>query len=142
MADGVDIFCEQEVYSSTDLRRLFLQAKLLGFQLRAHVEKLSHHGGCYEAAKLGALSCDHLEYATPGDIRAMKLSGTVAVLMPSVTLFLGGEKLPLVHSMLDADVPIALATDCNPGSSPTYNMQTILHLAVCLYRITPEDLVM
>lgn len=139
LADGVDIFCERGVFSVADLRRLFLQAKLLGFQLRAHVEELSHQGGCFAAARLGALSCDHLEYAGPADIRAMKLSGTVAVLMPGVTLFLGGEKIPLVHSMLDAGVTIALATDCNPGSCPSYNMQTILYLAVSLYRLTPEQ---
>lgn len=140
LADGVDIFCEKDVFSVKDLKRLFLHAKLVGFsQLRAHVEELSHLGGCAEAARLGAVSCDHLEHATPKDIRAMKHSDTVAVLMPGVTFFLGGEKLPLVHSMIDAGVTLALATDFNPGSSPTYNMQTVLHLACHLYRITPEQ---
>ena len=139
LADGVDIFCEKDVFTVADLRRLFLQAKLLGFDLRAHVEEFSHQGGCTEAAKLGALSCDHLEYATPMDIHAMHAAGTTAVLMPGVTLFLGGEKRPLVHSMLDAGVALALATDCNPGSSPTYNMQTILTLAASMYRLTPEQ---
>ena len=140
LADGVDIFCEEGVFSVKDLKHLFLQAKLVGFtQLRAHVEELSHHGGCAEAARLGAVSCDHLEYANPKDIRAMKHGDTVAVLMPGVTFFLGGEKIPLVHSMLDAGITLALATDCNPGSSPTYNMQTVLNLACHLYRITPEQ---
>ena len=139
LADGVDIFCEKGVFTVADLRRLFLQAKLLGFDLRAHVEEFSHQGGCAEAAKLGALSCDHLEHATPNDIQAMRAAGTTAVLMPGVTLFLGGEKHPLVHSMLDAGVTLALATDCNPGSSPTYNMQTVLTLAASMYRLTPEQ---
>ncbi len=140
LADGVDIFCEEDVFSVKDLKRLFLHAKLVGFtQLRAHVEELSYQGGCAEAARLGAVSCDHLEYANPRDIRAMKHGETVAVLMPGVTFFLGGEKIPLVHSMLDAGVTLALATDCNPGSSPTYNMQTVLNLACHLYRITPEQ---
>jgi imidazolonepropionase len=139
LADGVDIFCERDVFTVADLRRLFLQAKLLGFDLRAHVEEFSHQGGCTEAAKLGALSCDHLEHATPVDIHAMHAADTTAVLMPGVTLFLGGEKHPLVHSMLDAGVTLALATDCNPGSSPTYNIQTILTLAASMYRITPEQ---
>ena len=139
LADGVDIFCERDVFTVADLRRLFLQAKLLGFDLRAHVEEFSHQGGCAEAAKLGALSCDHLEYATPMDIHAMHVADTTAVLMPGVTLFLGGEKHPLVHSMLDAGVTLALATDCNPGSSPTYNMQTVLTLAASMYRLTPEQ---
>ncbi len=139
LADGVDIFCEKDVFTVADLRRLFLQAKLLGFDLRAHVEEFSHQGGCTEAAKLGALSCDHLEYATPNDIQAMRAAGTTAVLMPGVTLFLGGDKHPLVHSMLDAGVTLALATDCNPGSSPTYNMQTVLTLAASMYRLTPEQ---
>ncbi|MBI5427425.1 MAG: imidazolonepropionase [Nitrospinae bacterium] len=139
LADGVDIFCERDAFSAADLRRLFLSAKLLGFQLRAHVEELSRQGGCFEAARLGALSCDHLEHASPADIRAMKLSGTTATLMPGVALFLGGQKLPLVHTMLDAGVPLALATDCNPGSSPAYNMQTVLYLAAHLYRLTPEQ---
>ncbi len=139
LADGVDIFCEKDVFTVADLRRLFLQAKLLGFDLRAHVEEFSHQGGCAEAAKLGALSCDHLEHATPVDIHAMRKANTTAVLMPGVTLFLGGEKHPLVHSMLDAGVTLALATDCNPGSSPTYNMQTVLTLAASMYRLTPEQ---
>ncbi|MFQ5673233.1 MAG: imidazolonepropionase [Nitrospinales bacterium] len=139
LADAVDIFCERDVFSAADLRRLFLQAKLLGFHLRAHVEELSRQGGCFEAARLGALSCDHLEHANPTDIRAMKLSGAVAVLMPGVTFFLGGGKLPLAHTMLDAGVPIALATDCNPGSCPSYNMQTVLYLAASLYRLTPDQ---
>ncbi|CAI2719011.1 imidazolonepropionase [Nitrospina watsonii] len=137
LADGVDIFCEKNVFTVADLRLVFLQAKLLGFDLRAHVEELSHQGGSYEAARLGALSCDHLEYATPKDIQAMHAAGTVAVLMPGVTLFLGGTKQPLVHSMLDAGVTLALATDCNPGSCPTYNMQTVIYLAANMYRITP-----
>ncbi len=139
LADGVDIFCEKDVFTVADLRRLFLQAKLLGFDLRAHVEELSHQGGCFEAAKLGALSCDHLEYAAPKDIQAMHAAGTTAVLMPGVTLFLGGDKHPLVHSMLDTGVTLALATDCNPGSCPTYNMQTVLTLAASMYRLTPEQ---
>jgi imidazolonepropionase len=139
LADGVDIFCERDVFAAHDLRRLFLQAKLLGFQLRAHADELSHTGGCFEAARLGALSCDHLDYTSPRDIRAMKLAGTTAVLLPGVTLFLGGEKRPPVHAMLDMGVTLALATDCNPGSSPTYNMQTALYLAVHLYRLTPEQ---
>ncbi len=139
LADAVDIFCEQDVFSVKDLRRLFLRAKLLGFHLRAHVEELSHQGGCYEAAKLGALSCDHLEHALPKDIRAMQLSGSVAVLLPGVTFFLGGEKIAPAHSFIDAGVPLALATDCNPGSSPTYNMQTILYLAAFLYRLSPDQ---
>jgi len=139
LADGIDIFCEKDVFTVADLRRLFLQAKLLGFNLRAHVEEFSHQGGCFEAAKLGALSCDHLEHAAPRDIQAMHAAGTTAVLMPGVTLFLGGEKHPLSHSMLDAGVTLALATDCNPGSCPTYNMQTVLTLAASMYRLTPEQ---
>ncbi len=139
LADGVDIFCEKNVFTVADLRRLFLQAKLLGFDLRAHVEEFSHQGGCYEAAQLGALSCDHLEHAAPRDIQAMHAAGTTAVLMPGVTLFLGGDKHPLVHSMLDAGVILALATDCNPGSCPTYNMQTVMTLAASMYRLTPEQ---
>lgn len=139
LADAVDIFCEREAFSPSDLRRLFLQAKLLGFHLRAHVEEFSRQGGCYEAARLGAISCDHLEHVNPTDIRAMQLSGTVAVLMPGVTFFLGGKKIPPVHGMLEAGVTIALATDCNPGSCPSYNMQTVLYLATSLYRLTPEQ---
>ncbi len=139
LADGVDIFCDEGVFQAADLRRLFLQAKLLGFDLRAHVEELSRQGGCQEAARLGALSCDHLEYANPRDIRALREHGVTAVLLPGVTHFLNGEKRPLVHAMLDAGVVIALATDHNPGSSPTYNMQTILYLAAGLYRIAPQE---
>ncbi|GJL79071.1 MAG: imidazolonepropionase [Nitrospinaceae bacterium] len=139
LADGVDIFCERDVFTVAHLRRLFLHAKLVGFhQLRAHVEELSHQGGCFNAARLGAISCDHLEHATAHDIRAMQMSGTTAVLMPGVTFFLGGKRIPLVQTMIDAGVTLALATDCNPGSSPSYNMQTVLTLAQSLYRISPE----
>ena len=139
LADGVDIFCEKNVFTVADLRRLFLQAKLLGFDLRAHVEELSHQGGCLEAAKLGALSCDHLEHATPNDIQAMRSAGTTAVLMPGVTLFLGGTKQPLVHSMLDAGVPLALATDCNPGSAPVTSLLLMLNMGCTLFGLTPEE---
>ena len=143
LADGVDIFCEKDVFTVHHLRRLFLHARLVGFhQLRAHVEELSHQGGCCNAARLGAISCDHLEHATPHDIRAMKLAGTTAVLMPGVTFFLGGKRLPLVHTMVDAGVTLALATDCNPGSGPSYNMQTVMTLAVSMYRINPEQALM
>ncbi len=139
LADGVDIFCERGVFSVGQLKRLFERARQLGFpQLRAHVEELSHQGGSYHAAQLGAMSCDHLEYAMRKDIRAMAGAGCTAVLMPGVTCFLGGKKLPRVQDMLEAGVNIALATDCNPGSCPTYNMQTVLGLAMALYRLTPE----
>lgn len=140
LADGVDIFCEKDVFTVAHLRRLFLHAKLVGFhQLRAHVDELSHLGGCHNAARLGAISCDHLEHITPHDIRALQLSGTTAVLMPGVTFFLGGKKNPPVHAMIEAGVTLALATDFNPGSGPSYNMQTVLGLAQSLYRITPDQ---
>ncbi len=140
LADGVDIFCERGVFTVNQLKRLFAQARLLGFsQLRAHVEELSHQGGCYQAARHGAVSCDHLEHIRPRDIRALKLAGTVAVLMPGVTSFLGGGKLPPVRALMEAGVPIALATDCNPGSCPSYNMQAVLNQAFFLYRMTPEQ---
>ncbi len=140
LADGVDIFCERDVFTVAHLRRLFLHAKLVGFhQLRAHVDEFAHQGGCHNAARLGAISCDHLEHITPHDIRALQLSGTTAVLMPGVTFFLGGKKNPPVHAMIEAGVTLALATDCNPGSGPSYNMQTVLGLAQSLYRITPDQ---
>ncbi len=140
LADGVDIFCEKGVFTAAHLRRLFLHAKLVGFhQLRAHVDQLSHQGGCYNAARMGAISCDHLEHITPHDIRALYLSGTTAVLMPGATFFLGGKKIPPVHALIEAGVTIALATGCNPGSSPSCNMQTVLGLAQSMYRITPAQ---
>ena len=140
LADGVDIFCERGVFTAAHLRRLFLHAKLVGFhQLRAHVDEFSHQGGCYNAARLGAISCDHLEHITPHDVRALELSGTTAVLMPGPNFVLGGKKIPPVHAMIKAGVTLALATDCNPGTGPSYNMQTVLNLAQSLYRITPDQ---
>lgn len=140
LADGVDIFCERGVFTVPHLRRLFLHAKLVGFhQLRAHVDEFSHQGGCYNAARLGAISCDHLEHITPHDIRALELSGTTAVLMPGVNFFCGEKKTPPVHAMIKAGVTLALATDCHPGSGSTYNMQTVLGQAQSLYRITPDQ---
>ncbi len=140
LADGVDIFCEKGVFTVAHLRRLFLHAKLVGFhQLRAHVDEFSHQGGCHNAARLGAISCDHLEHITPHDIRALQLAGTTAVLMPGANFSLGSKKIPPVHAMLKAGVNLALATGYNPGSHPSYNMQTVLGMAQSLYRITPDQ---
>lgn len=139
IADGVDILIDDGAFDPKDMRKLFLQAKLQGFALNAHVEQRVHHGGCLEAAKLGALTVAHLEHANPKDVRALREHGVTAVLLPATSLVRGAEKRPLVHALMDAGVTIALATDHGPVTSPTYSMQSVVALATQLYRISPEQ---
>src|SRR5579872_567071 len=139
LADTVDIFVEHIAFSVDDLRRLFDKAQGLGLKLRAHTDQLSNLGATRTAAELGALSCDHLEYSNEDDVRAMAKQGTVAVLLPGAFYFLRETRKPPLELLRQHQVPVAVATDLNPGSSPVASLLTNMHMAGLLFGLTPEE---
>jgi len=139
LADAVDGFCEGIAFSPAQISRLFDRAALLGLPVKLHAEQLSDLGGAKLAAFCGALSADHLEYLGPDGVSAMAASGTVAVLLPGAFYFLRETRLPPVAELREAGVPIALATDCNPGSSPMTSLLLAMNMGCTLFRLTPEE---
>jgi imidazolonepropionase len=139
LADSVDVFCEGIGFSLAQTETLLLAAKALGLHIKAHVDQLSNLGGAALAANLGALSVDHLEYLEQDGINAMQQSGTVAVLLPGAYYFLRETKLPPIEQLRASAVPMALASDSNPGSSPVYSLLLMLNMACTLFRMTPEE---
>ncbi len=137
--DAVDGFCESIAFSPSQIERLFEKAKSLGLPLKLHAEQLSDLGGAALAARLGALSCDHLEYLGADGIEAMAISGTVAVMLPGAFYTLREKQLPPVEALREAGVPMAVATDCNPGSSPMTSLLLAMNMACTLFRMTPEE---
>ncbi len=118
---------------------MFERARALGLPVKLHADQLSDLGGAALAARFGALSADHLEYTNEAGVRAMAGAGTVAVLLPGAFYFLRETKLPPVQLLRDHRVPIAVSTDCNPGSSPLTSILLTLNLACTLFRLTPEE---
>lgn len=141
LVDAVDAFCETIGFSTEQVRQVFEAAWRLKLPVKLHAEQLSDQGGTQLAAEFGALSCDHLEYVSPDGIRAMTESGTVAVLLPGAFYFLRETQCPPVVALRTAGVPMAVATDHNPGSSPTLSLLLMLNLACTLFRLTPEEAV-
>ncbi|WP_245242943.1 imidazolonepropionase [Pararhodobacter sp. SW119] len=139
LADAVDGFCENIAFSPEQIARVFTEARALGLPVKLHAEQLSHQGGTALAARFNALSADHVEYATDDDARAMAAAGTVAVLLPGAFYFIRETKLPPVAAFRDHGVPMALATDCNPGSSPLTSLLLVMNMACTLFRLTPEE---
>ena len=139
LADAVDIFVEHIAFQVSDLERLAEKAAKLGLKLRAHTDQLSNMGATRRAAELGALSCDHLEYMDEADAQAMAKSGTVAVLLPAAFYFLKETRKPPVALLRKHKVPMALATDLNPGTAPVASLLTAMHLAGILFGLTPEE---
>ena len=140
LADTVDIFVEHIAFSVDDLQRLFDKARKLGLKVRAHTDQLSNLGATRAAAELGALSCDHLEYSNEEDVRAMAKHGTVAVLLPGAFYFLRETRRPPLDLLRKHRVPVAVATDLNPGSSPIASLLTNMHMAGLLFGLTPEEI--
>jgi imidazolonepropionase len=140
LADAVDIFVEHIAFDTADLRRLFERAQKLGLQLRAHTDQLSNLGATRLAAELGAKSCDHLEYMDAADADAMAKHGTVAVLLPGAFYFLRETRKPPLELLRRAKVPLAVATDLNPGSSPVASLLTAMHMAGILFGMTPTEI--
>jgi imidazolonepropionase len=139
LVDAVDAFCDRIGFSPAQTRRVFAAARALGLPVKLHAEQLSDQGGAQLAAGFGALSCDHLEHLSDAGVAAMAQAGTVAVLLPGAFYFLRETKLPPVPRLREAGVPIAVATDHNPGSSPSLSPLLMLNMACTLFRLTPEE---
>lgn len=140
LADAVDIFVEHIAFDVMDLERLAVQAAKLGLKLRAHTDQLSNMGATRRAAELGARSCDHLEYTDEADAQAMGQAGTVAVLLPAAYYFLKEIRKPPIGLLRKHGVPMAVATDLNPGTSPVASLLTALHMAGILFGLSADEL--
>ncbi|MEN2975537.1 imidazolonepropionase [Tistrella bauzanensis] len=139
LADAVDAFCERIGFTADQTRRVFEAARRHGLPVKLHAEQLSDQKGALLAAGFGALSADHLEYVDDDGIAAMAASGTVAVLLPGAFYMLRETQLPPVAALRAAGVPIAISTDCNPGTSPVTSLLLMLNMACTLFRLTPEE---
>jgi imidazolonepropionase len=139
LVDAVDVFCDHIAFSPVQTARVFDAARALGLPVKLHAEQLSDQGGAALAASYGALSCDHLEHLSAAGVAAMQQAGTVAMLLPGAFYFLRETRLPPVQALRDAGVPMAIATDHNPGSSPCLSLLLMLNMACTLLRLTPEE---
>jgi imidazolonepropionase len=139
LVDAVDAFCETIAFSVADLAPLFAEARALGLPVKLHAEQLTDQGGAAFAAQHGALSADHLEYLSPTGIAALAQAGTVAVILPGAFYTLRETQLPPVPALREAGVPMAVATDLNPGSSPMASLTLAMNMACTLFRLTPEE---
>lgn len=139
LVDAVDGFCEGIAFDTTQIGRVFDRAKSLGLPVKLHAEQLSHTGGTTLAARYGAISADHVEYADISDALALSEAGTVAVLLPGAFYTLRETQAPPVQAFRDQNVPMALATDCNPGSSPLTSLLLTINMGCTLFRLTPEE---
>lgn len=141
LVDAVDVFCERIGFTLAETEAVFKAARALGLPVKLHAEQLSDMGGTRLAAAYGALSCDHIEHLSTEGITAMKASGTIAVLLPGAYYFLRDTHLPPIQALRDAGVPMAVATDHNPGTSPALSLLLMLNMASTLFRLTvPEAL--
>jgi imidazolonepropionase len=139
LVDAVDVFCERIAFSLAQTEQVFAAARDLGLPVKLHAEQLSDMGGAALAARFGALSCDHLEWLSEEGARAMAAAGTVAVLLPGAFYFLRETRRPPVALLRELGVPMALATDCNPGSSPCSSLLLMLSMGCTLFQLTPEE---
>ncbi len=139
LVDAVDAFCDSIGFSPAQTQRVFDTARGLGLPVKLHAEQLSDQGGAALAAAYGALSCDHLEHLSPQGVQALAAAGSVAVLLPGAYYFLRDTQLPPVAALRAAGVPLAVASDHNPGSSPCWSLLLMLNMACTLFRLTPEE---
>jgi len=139
LADVVDGFCENIGFSPQEIEKIFKAATKLGFKLKLHSEQLSDQKGATLAAKYNALSADHLEHLSIDSILEMKKSGTVAVLLPGAYYTLRDTVIPPIEELRRAQVPIAIGSDCNPGSSPVLSLKLMINMASTLFKLTPEE---
>ena len=137
--DAVDVFCESIGFSVTQTRRIFQVAKRHGLTVKIHAEQFSNMGGAAMAAEMGALSADHLEYIDPSDLAELAATGTVAVLLPGALYYLRESHSPPVEMLRRFRVPVAIATDANPGTSPCFSILTAMNMACVLLGLTPEE---
>jgi len=139
LVDAVDAYCEPIAFSTDEVARLFDKARSLGLPVKLHADQLSDGGGAALAARYGALSADHVEHTTEPGVRAMAKAGVVAVLLPGAYLMLGETTPPPIALFRRHGVAMAVATDCNPGTSPLASMTAALNLACVQFRLTPEE---
>ncbi len=139
LADAVDAFCETIGFTAEEVDYVFSAARANGLPVKLHAEQLSNQHGAALAARYQALSADHLEYLDDAGIAAMATSGTVAVLLPGAFYFLREKQLPPIDALRRAGVKMALASDCNPGTSPMTSALAALNMACTLFRLTPEE---
>lgn len=139
LADAVDVFCEEIAFNLQQTERVFRSAKQTGLAIKCHAEQLSDSNGAELAAKYQALSVDHLEYLSLSGVKAIARSGAVAVLLPGAFYFLRETKIPPLALLRAHNVPIAIATDCNPGTSPVTSLLLMLNMACTLFRLTPAE---
>jgi imidazolonepropionase len=139
LVDAVDGFCETIAFTPGQIERVFQAAQSLGLPVKLHAEQLSDQKGALLAARYSALSADHLEYLADADVEAFAAAGTVAVLLPGAFYTLKETRLPPVASLRDHGVAVAIATDCNPGTSPISSILTAMNMACAEFALTPED---
>ncbi len=139
LVDAVDGFCEGIAFSPAQIARVFDVARELGLPVKLHAEQLSNLGGAAMAAGYGALSADHIEYLDRAGVEAMARAGTVGVLLPGAFYTLHETQMPPVQMLRDSHVPMALATDANPGSSPLTSLLLAMNMGCTLFRLTPEE---
>ncbi|MES4785521.1 MAG: imidazolonepropionase, partial [Nitrospiraceae bacterium] len=131
-----DVFCERSYFSLAETERLLRAASRAGLKLKLHADQLAHTGAAAMGAKLGAVSVDRVEKA---DLRQMSRTQTIATLLPGTSLHLGEPRYPPARRLIESEIPVALATNFNPGSSPTVNMQLMLSLACSQMRMSPAE---
>jgi imidazolonepropionase len=139
LVDYVDVFCEGIGFNLKQTEQVFATALSFGLGIKGHTEQLSHLGGSALAAKMGASSVDHVEYLTANDVAVLAENGTVATLLPGAFYFLRETQLPPIQLLREAKVPMALASDFNPGTSPIASLLTIMNMGCTLFRLTPEE---
>jgi len=139
LADAVDAFCETIGFTPAQTRRVFAAARVHGLPVKLHADQLSDTGGAALAAEFGALSADHLEYTSEAGVAAMARAGTIAVLLPGAYYALRETRAPPIAAMRAHSLPMAVATDCNPGTSPVTSLLLMLNMACTLFRLTPEE---
>ncbi len=139
LADAVDAFCEHIAFTPVEIRRVFEAARRHDLRVKLHADQLSDLGGAALAAEFGALSADHLEYTDESGVRAMANSGTVAVMLPAAFYVLRETKLPPIDLLRAHRVPMAVASDVNPGTSPVLSLRHAMNMACTLFRMTPEE---
>lgn len=139
LVDAVDGFCEGIAFLVPQIARLFDVAAELGLPVKLHAEQLSHQGGSELVASRGGLSADHVEYATAKDARGMAEAGTVATLLPGAYYTLRETQMPPIAAFRQAETPMALATDCNPGTAPLTSILLTMNMGATLFRMTPEE---
>lgn len=139
LVDAVDGFCEGIAFNTDQIKRVFDVARELDIAVKLHAEQLSNIGGTKLAAEYGAISVDHVEYADDEDAKAMAKSGSVAVLLPGAFYTLHETQLPPIAAFREHGVPMAVATDCNPGTSPLMSILLTMNMTCTLFRLTPEE---